>query len=563
MAEQFTPTQFKRIEQFKDRWTAYGANTGIIELSEMLSPKALKKYDLFKPYDDAFLEKISPDISIARWEEGATLFEEGAYIDLAFYILSGEVKVFIQKQQKKSQGRPIFDALRTTFFAPSQFKVPEEGNGEEASSETVFQTKIGQQLGSETGLTFLATMDFNLAYGSEKKLGKGEIFGEIGALVGWPQSVTAQAAGECELIQIRMSALRLMKTKSPDLKERIDKHYRETSLLSQLESTPLFRGCDRDFLDALKDRVELVSHKPDGVIAREGEQAEALFLVRSGFVKLSQKLGDGEIVVSYLSKGMTLGEAELLLEGEDNWIHTASSVENTELVKISRQDFNQLIQNYPDVQKLLWQSVVQRIREAGYSRRHVEQSEFIEVALNEGMVEGSSILVIDLNLCTRCDDCVRGCAKTHGGVPRFVREGEKYQNFLITRACYHCRDPVCLIGCPTGAIKRASVGEVVAISDPLCIGCSACATKCPYDAITMYETGDAWPDNAIPASNRGKPMSLASKCDLCYDLGHEPACVSNCPHGCAIRIGNIEEFQRLLANGNQDHVRQSDFEKMG
>jgi Fe-S-cluster-containing dehydrogenase component len=170
----------------------------------------------------------------------------------------------------------------------------------------------------------------------------------------------------------------------------------------------------------------------------------------------------------------------------------------------------------------------------------------MQTALEKGLVQGHSILVIDLNVCTRCDECVRGCADTHEGRPRFVREGDKHENLLITKACYHCHDPVCLVGCPTGAIRRASVGDVVEIVDDLCIGCQACANNCPYDAIVMHETGETWAENMIPELLRGKPRLLASKCDLCYKNNHGPACVHNCPHGCAIRIGSVEEFQRLV-----------------
>jgi Fe-S-cluster-containing dehydrogenase component len=158
------------------------------------------------------------------------------------------------------------------------------------------------------------------------------------------------------------------------------------------------------------------------------------------------------------------------------------------------------------------------------------------------------MLVIDLDVCTRCDDCMRGCADTHGGRPRFIREGDKYDQFLIARSCYHCEDPVCLIGCPTGAIQRASVAEVVAIEDDLCIGCSNCANKCPYDAIVMHDTGAVWPEDAVPEHLRGRPRKVASKCDLCYSANDGPACVNNCPHSCAFRIGGLEDFQSLLSS---------------
>ena len=269
--------------------------------------------------------------------------------------------------------------------------------------------------------------------------------------------------------------------------------------------------------------------------------------MRSGFIKLSQRLGEGNVVVNYLSKGGIFGDAELLIEGVQGWIYTASSKEYCELVKISRKDFRRLLNEYPAMEAILWDSVVQRLKESGYSRKVIRQSEFIDTALNKGLVEGNSILMIDLSVCTRCDDCVRGCAETHGGIPRFVREGDKVGNFLITRACYHCEDPVCLVGCPTGAIRRTDVGDVVAIDDKLCIGCSTCSNNCPYDAITMYETGERWPADTIPESNRGKDQILATKCDLCYQDSLGPACVRSCPHGCAVRVTDMKEYKTLLS----------------
>jgi Fe-S-cluster-containing dehydrogenase component/CRP-like cAMP-binding protein len=349
------------------------------------------------------------------------------------------------------------------------------------------------------------------------------------------------------LVQIRVPALRRMKRKSAALKQRLDKIYRARALISQLRTTPLLQPCDEAFLEALAKKVELISCEPGEIIATEGEPAPALYLIRSGFVKLSQKIGEGQIVVSYLSKGMTLGEAELLLEGRQTWNATATSVEFTDLVKISREDLQTLIKKYSSVGKQLWETAVARIKQIGASKKNLGKSQLLQAALEKGLAEGNSILVIDMEACTRCDECVRGCADTHGGRPRFVREGDKYENLLITKSCYHCHDPVCLVGCPTGAIRRAAVGEVVEIVDDLCIGCQACANNCPYDAIVMHKTGEVWAENMLPELLRGKPRLLASKCDLCYKTNHGPACVLNCPHGCAYRVGSVEAFQQLLA----------------
>lgn len=538
-----------RMEQFNDRWTSVGTNSGVTNIKDRLTASQLKQYDIFKEFDEKLLEKISPDISVARWKGDSILFEEGTYVDLAFCIVSGSVKIYTNSRaDDQPTDSPIFDTARTGMI---NMDAPKKKMSDSGMQGTLILTQIDTQLKStkkkKGEIGFLATMGVDVAFGNESTLSAGDVFGEIGALIGWPQVVTAKTVSDCEIIQVRVPALRQMKRKSKELKERIDKIYKDRLLLTQLRGTPLFQKCDQNFLDSLKDRMELISLDSGETITTEGENADCLYMVRSGFVRLSQKFGSGEIVATYLSKGMTLGEVELLIGNTSGWVFSASSVEHTELVKISKEDFQQLISKYPAAETHLWESAVARIKESGYSRRDVGHSEFVSTALKQGLVEGNSILVIDLDECTRCDDCVRACASTHDGIPRFVREGNKYNNILITRACYHCEDPVCLIGCPTGAIRRARVGSVVEILPELCIGCKTCANNCPYDAITMYETGKTWPDNMIPEPLRGKPQLLATKCNLCYDTGHGPACVSNCPHGCAYRVDNVETFQDLIS----------------
>ncbi len=552
MSEDLGRTAVRRAEQYRDRWSSFGARTGLLALSERLSPAELARYEIFAGCDERFLEKLSPDVSVGRWQKGAVLFEEGTYVDVAFFLVEGTVEVFHKQAGPVRVKQPIFD-LRRTCFAPAGTD-PAGVAGvagtplPEAAPEggTVLARRSAVSGMAAGGITFLATMDFNLPPGGSRHLAAGDFFGEIGAMSGWPQSVTARTASECTLVQIRLPALRLLRKRSPALKERLDTIYRRESLSEQLEATPLFAGCDRRFLDLLKEVVELVSLEPDEAVTREGEPADALYLVRSGFVKLAQRIGEGSIVVNYLSKGMTLGEVELLVGNTGGWTVTASSVEYAELVKIRAAELQNIVRRFPLVEKRLWESVVARVREAGAGRRNVGHSEFLQTALEEGLVQGNSILVIDLDSCTRCDDCVRACAATHEGRPRFLREGEKYGHLQIAGACYHCRDPVCLVGCPTGAIHRSGSGHVVVIDEDICIGCQSCARSCPYDSIVMHETGETWPADMVPEGLRGKDRLVASKCDLCHTSPAGPACVRNCPNGCAYRIGSLEEFEDLL-----------------
>jgi Fe-S-cluster-containing dehydrogenase component len=147
---------------------------------------------------------------------------------------------------------------------------------------------------------------------------------------------------------------------------------------------------------------------------------------------------------------------------------------------------------------------------------------------------GRSTMVIDTARCVRCDDCVTACARNHDGNPRFIRHGHQFANLMVTNACMHCVDPVCMVGCPTGAISRRLDGEVV-INDETCIGCSTCANACPYDNIRMVEINDP-NGNPVVDLETNKPVVKATKCDLCADNLGGPACERACPHDALMRV---------------------------
>ena len=128
-------------------------------------------------------------------------------------------------------------------------------------------------------------------------------------------------------------------------------------------------------------------------------------------------------------------------------------------------------------------------RAASASRRTARGPQATDsVALNDflaqGLMEAQSLLVLDLEKCTRCDQCVRACADAHDGVTRLVREGLRFDKYLVATSCRQCRDPLCMVGCPVGSIRRRNSLEV--IIEDWCIGCGLCASNCPYGNITLH-----------------------------------------------------------------------------
>jgi Fe-S-cluster-containing hydrogenase component 2/CRP-like cAMP-binding protein len=105
-----------------------------------------------------------------------------------------------------------------------------------------------------------------------------------------------------------------------------------------------------------------------------------------------------------------------------------------------------------------------------------------------GLVQGQRLMLIDLDRCTRCDECVRACVATHDdGETRLFLDGPRFGNYLVPTTCRSCLDPVCMVGCPVGSIRRGSNGQM-RIED-WCIGCGLCAKNCPYGSIHMRDVG--------------------------------------------------------------------------
>jgi len=491
---------------------------GVYQEAPPPSIEELAAYPVLRGYDAALLKRIQPHALLMKVDKGDLILREGEYGDSAYYIVDGTVEVVLPHAIKR---RPTAEIpTRPTRSKGS----PIGARAESILDERKLSPGAGQMPGRPVrgDTVILTTLPADIVGTDRIFLAKGEIFGEISALSRYPQSANVVAHTDCVILQLRVQALRMIQKKSPEFKEFVDQRYRQRSLSNHLMNVRLFADCDAPFIKELTQRVQLLSFEPGESIVKQGDPADAFFLVRSGFVKVSQKVGEVDLTISYVAKGEYCGEIALLFD--EPWIFSLTAYDHADIVKVSRDDFQRMMKEHPAIERDVWEVTVSRLKDRGRVARTPGASAFLQMALDEGLIHGNSILLIDLDTCTRCDDCVRGCQSTHEGTPRFIREGTKYQNFLIPTACYHCTDPVCMIGCPTGAITRVGAGLQVAISDA-CIGCGNCANRCPWGNIIP-----------VPETKEGKLVNISTKCDLCEAHDGRPACVYNCPNGSAMRI---------------------------
>jgi Fe-S-cluster-containing dehydrogenase component/CRP-like cAMP-binding protein len=399
----------------------------------------------------------------------------------------------------------------------------------------------------------------------------GELFGELAALTRSPRSATVIAESDAVLVEIRWQGLRDLMRRTPVLRHHVERLYRQNSLRVHLRETPLFADLPPDVLAAVAEATVFESHgefdwhrafesavrrRPgdaivdEPLIAEEGLPAVGLILIRSGFARQSQRYGHGHRTVAYLGRGKAFGLAEAIESAAAGrpapWTYSLRALGYVDVLRIPQEALETWV--FPRIKPESLETMlgVLRSRTAPWLKEPFssEQSTAHEPSLDQGLLEflvdrrfinGQEAMVVDLDRCTRCDDCVRACAATHDNNPRFVRQGPRHHNLMVAHACMHCVDPVCMIGCPTGAIGRDEATGVVRINDRTCIGCGTCAASCPYDNIQMVEIRDRRGAVLTDAATQ-QPLAKATKCDMCTDLPGGPACQRACPHDALVRI---------------------------
>ncbi|HEV7866704.1 MAG TPA: cyclic nucleotide-binding domain-containing protein [Chthoniobacteraceae bacterium] len=446
-----------------------------------------------------------------RFDAGEIVCEEGAFGSTAFYIVEGRVEIYIGNPMSHLQTKPRGGGLASFMQRMTSMLVAEPAGTRSAADQRI---------------TIDASVDLSRNT-PIATLGPGELIGEMSCRTFQPRSATVRALEDCLVVELLRVILDMLvgtrdvdpttkattKVKAPTFKgtsfrKQMDEQYRSRSLATHLRSVPLFATVDGEFFTYIKEHAELVSFSKGEVVCSQGTQADAFYLIRNGLVRVSQKMPfvageqrqyltdpasgkqfwfspegepvEDELVRTYLKRGEFFGEIGLLHEQARN--ATCSALDAVDIVKIPKADFQLLLDKFPAVRETLGEIASARI-DADRERKLPVGLQLVEF-IDQGLFEAQNLLLIDLDHCTRCDACVNACADAHDGVTRLIRDGLRYDRFLVATACRSCRDPLCMTQCPVGSIRRKESLEI--IIEDWCIGCTKCAELCPYGNINMH-----------------------------------------------------------------------------
>ena len=398
-------------------------------------------------------------------------------------------------------------------------------------------------------------------------LDPGTFHGYMSIMSNQAESFTISAIDNAVIIEFTKAAVVELMRESGEFKQTIESLYEQNSVWTQARSSPVLSSLPPEAVDRLLEHAKFQTLRPGQTLYREGDPPSGIYLIKDGFLRVARRVRDGERVLQYFHEGDVCGATSLLFGQPES--ATVSANTRAEVVAIPADAVYEVLRSYPELRDRFGEaaasaeqylatvtdSTQMRPSPTAHTTDHLLS---IEGLLDEGVVQGTEVLVINTAVCTNCNNCVDSCERRHG-YSRLYRGGLQMDDLLFPTACRHCEDPVCLL-CSVNGIVREPDGEI-RIVDENCIGCGACAERCPYSNINMHSREKRTTDGGIKRlmsflsgtqdydtaedMHRAdvKGNRIAVKCDLCagYD---DYACVTGCPVGAAIRINPLEVFGR-------------------
>ena len=204
---------------------------------------------------------------------------------------------------------------------------------------------------------------------------RGECFGEMALLDNVPRRATVTATEDSTVLVLPRDTFRGLLDTHPTTREAVEAHiahrrrWTQTRMHRPSASEVVDRlasvlpGTPRQLLESLEPDIQWVALPRDTVLMREGEAADCMYFVISGRLGAYAGREDGtRLLLSEMGPGESVGEMALLGMGP----RTADVVvlDDCELLRLSRQAFDQLLNQDPSSGAVLARIMAARLQRA-------------------------------------------------------------------------------------------------------------------------------------------------------------------------------------------------------
>ena len=272
-------------------------------LPEHKIKEIMKKSILFKAFDDAELTDFIDRADEKSFERGEIIIREGDKETTMYFILEGEVEVYSEKD-----GRKVFlDVLRT-----------------------------------------------------------GDFFGEFSFFTGGVRQATVRALKPTECLVITEELFEEFAERNEEFSKVVVDFYKIRVLDTLLAHTSLFGMLKPQERKEVLACFQLEVVEKGKEIVKEGEEGDALYVIKGGRVEVVTTDPEGrEVKLAELGAGDFFGEVALIT-GRPRTA-TVRALTKVRLMKLSREDFEEICEKFPEV-RLKAEEIVEKRAEDTFSR---------------------------------------------------------------------------------------------------------------------------------------------------------------------------------------------------
>lgn len=188
-------------------------------------------------------------------------------------------------------------------------------------------------------------------------LSKGDHFGENSLITKERRNATVRASGDVVIIKIDKEDFNHLVAENPPLRDYFSKFLSNMAMHTFLKKTTLLGTLPAKEIREFLDKFKIKEFQEGEEIVKQGEEGDSFYIIRNGRVKVVIRDDTGrEKTVNFLREGQFFGEIALVKEAP----RTASviAIEKTTLFLLEKQDFEELIQRSPQIEKVIQDSII-------------------------------------------------------------------------------------------------------------------------------------------------------------------------------------------------------------
>ncbi len=194
-------------------------------------------------------------------------------------------------------------------------------------------------------------------------IGPGDPVGEMEILLGGNRGTSVHSVDDSELAKVDKADFEAAAEDSSEAVHQMVQDVRQKLQRIQLLAilSGLLGPLDEATLQDIEQQTEWIHLHRDEVLFRQGDSGDSLYIVVSGRLRVVFENDDGsEKVLGELSRGESVGEMALITgEPRSASIYT---IRDTQLLKLTKAAFDEIIKRYPQIMKAIAEILVRRLR---------------------------------------------------------------------------------------------------------------------------------------------------------------------------------------------------------